>query len=182
MKQINTSSYFRLAGTAVIAALLSAPSAQAERLGPTAVYNEAVKVIDGVRHVQLPPLSNDDRVTFVSTLPPDKKPAESPQQAWLQGIKWDTPERERYVGWIMVEASDGLVECIDALYHPNRCRPSTYGKKTLGRVWMVLRQSTWMLCADPKKVDRLNRCERVLQPREGDISFRPSTSGPFRDQ
>lgn len=182
MKQILPSSLLRLAGVATIAALAGAPDAHAERLGPTAVYNEAVKVIDGVRQVQLPPLSNDDRVAFSIGLPPDKKPAESPQQAWLKGIKWDTPDRENQMGWVMVEAEQGLVECTDSVYHPKQCRPSTYGQKKLPRTWLVLRGSQWHLCADPNKVDRLNPCEFLRQPREDETPFRPRKSGPSRKQ
>ncbi len=182
MKPISSNPVLRLAAVATFVALASTPGAHAQGRGPTAVYNEAVKVIDGVRHVQLPPLSNDDRVKFSVSLPPEKKTAETPQQAWLQGIKWDTPEREQQMGWIMVETDEGLVECTDPVYHPNQCRPSTYGQKLLSRTFLVLYRGQWMACVNPAKVDKRNGCLRVLQPREGQVPFRPSDNGPSARQ
>lgn len=195
MNTIQSSLARVLATAAALAAATCVSAAPAQGLGPTAVYNEAVKVIDGVRHVQLPPLSNDDRVAFSAGLPPDKKPAESPQQAWLKGIKWDTPERENQMGWVMVEAEQGLVECTDSVYHPKQCRPSTYGQKKLSRTWLVLLGDQWRLCVDPLKVSadlppaadpaqrrrlaRLARgsCQDLVQPREGASPFRPRSAG-----
>lgn len=102
--------------------------------GPTAVYNEAVKVVAGVRQVQLPPHSNDPRFKHIRPIPRND-------------------EEERYTVLFMVETPSGLTECTLPVAHEDRyCRPSTYGRKKLLRSWVVLREGKWMACADPQKV------------------------------
>ena len=49
-----------------LALFLSPSSVFASAKGPTAVFNEAVNVVNGVRTVQLPPFAHDDRIV---TLP-----------------------------------------------------------------------------------------------------------------
>jgi hypothetical protein len=51
--------------------------------------------------------------------------------------------------WLMVETSDGLVECTEAYARPGTCRASTYGSKKLARLWVVKRGTEWLQCQYP---------------------------------
>jgi hypothetical protein len=140
---------------ATVAALCcAAVSAQpAQPKGATVPYNEAVKVVGGQRQVQLPPMSNDDKVSFY-------------EPGFSKG--------DRYIGLYMIETAAGLVECVDPLYHARACRPSTYGQKELYRTWIVLRTGEWQMCLGPQRVER---CLRIVYPKPGAISNRPMTVG-----
>jgi hypothetical protein len=51
--------------------------------------------------------------------------------------------------WLMVETTDGLVECTEAYARPGTCRASTYGDKKISRLWVVKRGSEWLQCQYP---------------------------------
>ena len=137
---------------AAVAALCCA-AASAQPKGATVPYNEAVKVVGGQRQVQLPPMSNDEKVSFY-------------EAGFSKG--------DRYIGIYMIETAAGLVECVDPLYHARSCRPSTYGQKVLHRTWIVLRGKSWQMCLGP---DRVERCLAIVYPKPGAISNRPMTVG-----
>lgn len=146
---------------ALIAAVaaLCCVTAGAQPKGPTVPYNEAVKVVGGKRLVQLPPMSNDDKVSFY-------------EPGFSKG--------DRYIGIYMIETEAGLVECVDPLYHARSCKPSTYGAKKLNRTWIVQRAGEWQMCQGPQRVER---CLRIIYPKPGAISNRPMTVGvPIREQ
>ena len=52
-------------------------------------------------------------------------------------------------GWKMVETPDGLMECTEVYARPTTCRPSTYGKEKLSRVWVVKTGPEWKHCQYP---------------------------------
>jgi hypothetical protein len=140
-------------------AVLCGAAAVAQPKGATVPYNEAVKVIGGQRKVQLPPMSNDDKVSFY-------------EAGFSKG--------DQYIGIYMIETGAGLVECVDPLYHTRSCRPSTYGMKKLNRVWIVMRAGEWQMCQGPQRVER---CLRIVYPKPGAVSNRPMTVGvPYREQ
>ena len=92
--------------------------------------NEAVKVQpDGSTRIETPPL-----------------PATGPVRSTKPCMAADSC----YAGsWLMVETSDGLVECTEAYARAGTCRPSTYGAKKMSRLWVVKRGSDWLQCQYP---------------------------------
>lgn len=52
-------------------------------------------------------------------------------------------------GWNMVETEDGLAECTEIYARTTTCRPSTYGKQRLMRLWVVKVGARWMHCSSP---------------------------------
>ena len=90
--------------------------------------NEAVKVMpDGTKKVETPPLPSV----------PLGKPCPAAQAGCAGG------------GWLMVETSDGLVECTEIYARSGTCRPSTYGTEKRSRLWVVKTSSQWMQCQYP---------------------------------
>ena len=90
--------------------------------------NEAVKAMaDGSKKVETPPLPSV----------PLGKPCPAAQAGCAGG------------GWLMVETSDGLVECTEIYARPGTCRPSTYGTEKRSRLWIVKTSSQWMQCQYP---------------------------------
>ena len=90
--------------------------------------NEAVKVMpDGTKRVETPPLPS------VSL----GKPCAAAQAGCAGG------------GWLMVETSNGLMECTEIYARPGTCRPSTYGTEKRSRLWVVKAGSQWMQCQYP---------------------------------
>jgi hypothetical protein len=96
--------------------------------------NEAVRLMpDGSKRVETPPLP------AVSL----GKPCPAKQAGCAGG------------GWLMVETSDGLVECTEIYTRPGTCRPSTYGSEKRSRLWILKVGSQWMQCQFP---DLKSRC------------------------
>jgi hypothetical protein len=90
--------------------------------------NEAVRVLpDGTKRVETPPLP-------AASL---GKPCPAAQTGCAGG------------GWMMVETSDGLVECTEIYARPGTCQPSTYGSAKRSRLWIVKTRSQWMQCQFP---------------------------------
>lgn len=90
--------------------------------------NEAVQVMaDGSRRVETPPLPPG----------PLGKPCPASKAGCAGG------------GWLMVETSDGLVECTEIYARPGTCRASKYGSEKRSRLWIVKSRSQWMQCQYP---------------------------------
>jgi hypothetical protein len=97
-------------------------------LGQFVKGNEAVKVMaDGSKKVETPPLPSV----------PLGKPCPAAQAGCAGG------------GWLMVETTDGLVECTEIYARPGTCRSSTYGTEKRSRLWVVKAKSLWMQCQYP---------------------------------
>jgi hypothetical protein len=96
--------------------------------------NEAVRVLpDGSKRVETPPLPS------VSL----GKPCVAAQAGCAGG------------GWLMVETTDGLVECTEIYARSGTCRTSTYGNEKRSRLWIVKSGSQWMQCQYP---DLASKC------------------------
>ena len=111
--------------------------------------NEAVKVMaDGSKQVETPPL-----------------PVTGP----LRSTKPCAAADKCYGGaWLMVETSDGLVECTDAYARPGSCRASSYGATKFLRLWVVKSGGKWLQCQLP---DTASKCV--------DMFARPPSNLPF---
>jgi hypothetical protein len=96
--------------------------------GPAAAFNEAVRVVDGQRVVEVAPFPKHMQ-TSVSIF---KKPSELANQVAVASIETDR----------------GLMDCYITLwYHPKACSPSTFGKQVRYRTWVVLINHRWLVCA-----------------------------------
>lgn len=100
--------------------------------GPTAPYNEAVKIVNGKRVVEVVPF------------PPHMKFA-------VNGFKKPS-EIAREVPVDSVETAEGLMDCYGtSWYHPKACSPSTFGSEKRHRQWTVKRNGKWMVCVSQAK-------------------------------
>lgn len=92
--------------------------------------NEAVKVMaDGSRSVETPPL---------------------PKSGPMRSTKPCAATEKCHGGaWLMVETSNGLVECTEAYARASSCRKSTFGTTKLLRLWVVKAGSNWLQCQRP---------------------------------
>ena len=61
--------------------------------------------------------------------------------------------------WLMVETSDGLVECTEVYARPGTCRKSSYGIKKLARLWVVKSGAHWFQCQYP---DLSSKCVDIF--------------------
>lgn len=95
--------------------------------GATAPYNEAVKVVNGKRVVEVAPF------------PPHMKGAV---------VAFKRPGQAAYAGSVTtVETDEGLMDCLGTYwYHPKACSPSTFGQVKLARTWTVKRDGKWFAC------------------------------------
>lgn len=110
--------------TAVAGLLLASSAATAQFVKG----NEAVQILpDGSRRVETPP-------TASALL---ARPCAAANPGCSGG------------GWNMVETAEGLQECTEIYARNATCRPSTYGKQRLMRVWVVKIGSRWMHCSMP---------------------------------
>lgn len=99
--------------------------------GPTAPYNEAVRIVNGQRVVELPPIPAHVMKTMVWMKPGEKG---------LEHIR------------IAVETQLGLMDCHQLNgYDPRACVPSTFGKVRTSRQWVVKMKGQWRLCAGREK-------------------------------
>lgn len=123
---------------ATIAALLvfAATTAQAQPAGPAFPGNEAVRIVDGKRVVEAPPLT-----------PTAKRYVDG-------GGKLPPPSA---VGEVyMIESARGLVECRGTYLSETACIPSTLGKTKRPRFWTVKLNGAWLHC-DSRSASR--KCE-----------------------
>lgn len=70
--------------------------------------------------------------------------------------------------WVMVETSEGLMECTEAYARAGTCRKSTYGSSKLLRLWLVRKDGKWQQCQLP---DLTSKCV--------DMFARPPSNLPF---
>lgn len=103
--------------------------------GNEAVSSGAV----GAKHVEIAPMPTAGSVR-------DRKPCRADGHCWVGP-------------WLMIETSDGLVECTEVYARPGTCRQSTYGTKKLSRVWVVKSKGKWLQCQYP---DLGSKCVEVF--------------------
>jgi hypothetical protein len=116
--------YYRITVLAFAIAAAQTPAFALD--GATAPYNEAVKIVNGKRVVEVEPLPKQYRGHEGSFLKP--------------GAAGETVRHS-------VETEQGLMDCagID-FYHPKACVPSDYGKVVRARTWTVKMKGTWHSC------------------------------------
>lgn len=109
----------------VVLALAAAP-ALAQPAGPAFPGNEAVRIVDGKRVVETPPLTAAAK-RFVDgggkTAPP-------------------APGSEVF----MIEGPDGLMECRGVYLSSTGCVPSSLGTSKRSRFWTVKIKGAWLHC------------------------------------
>ena len=101
-------------------------TAQSEPTDPAFSGNEAVRIVNGKRVVETPPLTAAAK-RFVEgggkTAPP-------------------APGSEVF----MIESAEGLMECRGVFLSSTGCVPSTLGKSKRSRFWTVKVKGTWLHC------------------------------------
>jgi hypothetical protein len=131
MKSIATSrlAHPRITAALLVAAGLISLSAHAVD-GATAPYNEAVKIVNGKRVVEVEALPKHWRVHIHSF----RKPELSVE------------------GRHSVETDQGLMDCVGTpFYHPAACSPSNFGKVVYLRDWTVKMKGSWFSCSGRAK-------------------------------
>lgn len=126
-----------------------------ESLGPVVAYNEAVRVINGKRVVQLPPRNPYGTKVFVPRFDGVYKP---------------------HAGY-MIETEAGLVQCTVPFFEKEGCEPSTYGIKRTNRRWIVLRGGEWQACTG---VEQPKKC-RAVYPKPGSPDARATGVMPYEE-
>jgi hypothetical protein len=99
---------------------------QAQPAGPTFPGNEAVRIVDGKRVVEAPPLTP------------------TAQRYVDGGGKFPPPSAASEV--FMIENLDALVECSSPYISKTACLPSTLGKGKRPRFWTVKLNGVWQHC------------------------------------
>ena len=105
---------------------LTCATARAEPAGPAFPGNEAVRIVNGKRVVETPPLTAAAK-RFVDgggkTAPP-------------------APGSEVF----MIESAEGLMECRGVFLSSTGCIPSTLGTSKRSRFWTVKVKGVWLHC------------------------------------
>jgi hypothetical protein len=122
--------------TAIGWLLMAASIASAEPAGAVFPGNEAVRIVDGKRVVEAPPLT-------------------AASQRYVKGgAKLPPPSAGGEV--FMIEAPEGLVECRGTYLSSTGCVPSSLGTTTRARLWTVKLAGQWLHC-DSRAASR--KCE-----------------------
>jgi hypothetical protein len=134
----------------IVCAVLAAASTPS--LGQFVKGNEAVKVMpDGTKRVETAPLPTTGPIRST-------KPCAA-------------TEKCHGGAWLMVETSDGLVECTEAYARPGTCRTSSFGTTKLLRLWVVKSGETWLQCQLP---DVTSKCVNMFARPPGNLPY-PAT-------
>ena len=112
----------------VAAAMLCAASSDLLAAdGPAAAFNEAVRIVNGQRVVEVAPFPSH----MQHAVPAFKRPSE-----FAYGV-----------AVFSIETPQGLMDCYStSWYHPKACSPSTFGKAVRYRTWVVLMNRRWFMC------------------------------------
>jgi hypothetical protein len=70
--------------------------------------------------------------------------------------------------WHMVETPDGLRECTEVYARASTCRPSSYGKTKLARLWVVKSGGEWLQCQYP---DLGSKCVKIFARPPANLPF-----------
>jgi hypothetical protein len=109
-------------------ALVGAATSAAAVDGPTVAYNEAVKIINGKRVVEVAPFPASLKFLLRNGKTPDQVASTS-----------------SYV--VGVETPMGLMDCNSIPYYDAKvCSPSTFGKVKRQRQWAVKLDGHWQEC------------------------------------
>ena len=105
---------------------LTAAKTYADPAGPAFPGNEAVRIVNGKRVVEIPPLTA------------------TAQRYVKGGGKFPPPSAAAEV--FMIEGPDALVECSIPYISKTSCIPSSLGTITRPRFWTVKLNGTWQHC------------------------------------
>lgn len=122
-----------------LAVCFAASAAAQEAAGPTVRYNEAVRVINGKRVVELPP-----RNPHYPNLQP------SPVNKAGSSLRY------------MIETTGGLVQCTSSHWTAESCEPSDHGTKRRARTWVVKKGGAWQGCIG---LETPKECRALYLPR-----------------
>lgn len=112
---------------AMVAFLLVAHEATGAQAAAAAPYNEAVKIVDGRRVVDVAPFP----AHMQHALRYLKKPEQHPGERSVASI----------------ETEQGLMDCVGTFwFHPQACSRSTFGKELRDRTWVVKMKGQWFTC------------------------------------
>ena len=114
-----------IAAIGLLLAVASA-TAQAEPAGPAFSGNEAVRIVNGKRVVEAPPLTA------------------AAQRFVKGGAKLPPPSATGEV--FMIEAPQGLMECRGTYLSDTGCVPSSLGTTKRPRLWTVKLAGAWVHC------------------------------------
>lgn len=114
-------------------------AAHAEPAGPAFPGNEAVRMLDGKRVAELPPLTAETKRYIKS------------------GLKLSPPRPGSEV--YMIEGPEQLMDCSSVYFSKSGCIPSTLGTSKRSRFWTVKLNGTWMHC-ESRAPSR--KCEPVV--------------------
>ncbi len=114
-------------------------------IGATVAYNEAVRLVNGKRVVQLPPLN-----------PYNPKQYVAPASSYVMRVQA-----------FMIETQEGLVQCTVPFFAKVGCEPSTFGQVKRSRTWIVLRAGRWDACIG---IDKPTKC-REIYPKPGSADY-----------
>ena len=121
------SSRIQLAAAAATTIALTAHAAPGTT-GATAPYNEAVKIVEGKRVVEMAPFPTSLRFLLAN--------AKTPAQSASTSLVLDE-----------VETPMGLMDCNGVpYYHPKMCSATTFGTAKRQRQWAVKLDGHWQLC------------------------------------
>jgi hypothetical protein len=114
--------------TAAIGALfaLAGVTAQSEPTAPGFPDNEAVRMVDGKRVAEVPPLTPET------------------QRYLKSGFKLAPPRPGAEV--YMIEGPDQLMDCTSIYFSKSGCSPSSLGVSKRSRFWTVKLNGVWMHC------------------------------------
>jgi hypothetical protein len=120
------------AAVVIIALALVFSAGAANAQGATAPYNEAVRIVDGKRVVEMPPVPAHFKRPDAFFSKPDEKRVDGNRNT--------------------IETPEGLMDCRGMYaYHPRACVPSNYGKVVQAREWVVKKDGRWQACVGRTK-------------------------------
>ncbi len=114
------------AGLLALVAALASPVTRAEPAGAAFPGNEAVRIVNGKRVVEEPPLTA------------------ATQRYLKSGFKLTPPRPGAEV--YMIEGPVSLMDCTSIYFSPTGCIPSTLGASNRPRFWTVKLEGKWWHC------------------------------------
>lgn len=106
--------------------VLAAATAYAQPAGSAFPGNEAVRIVNGRRVVEVPPLTAET------------------QRYLKSGFKLSPPRPGSEV--YMIEGPDELMDCTSIYFSKTGCIPSSLGMSKRSRFWTVKLNGVWMHC------------------------------------
>ena len=150
MKHISALLFSARAAAFVLACRGGLAQAQTPTHGSTVLYNEAVRMVDGKRLVELPPpiFGYPDR-----TKPPKIAPYQATQY--------------------LIEHERGLLQCTYSMYDAASCEPADVGRVKRYRTWVVKLGGQWQGCRGNPNPTECVALRPKLDPNKAASFFQP---------